>query len=83
MTKKVVRVNIEWDLDEVTVEEETPLNSYEEKRKNADLPEYVDIEVDEDFDEEELDLSHPLEDLSDSYGWCICDANFEVVIKEN
>jgi hypothetical protein len=83
MTKKVVRVNIEWDLDEVTVEEETPLNSYEEKRKNADLPEYVDIEVDEDFDEEEFDLFDTLEDLSDSYGWCICDANFEVVIKEN
>lgn len=83
MTQKFVRVNIEWDLDEVTVEDETPLNSYEEKRKNADLPEYVDLEVDDDFDEEVFDLFDTLEDLSDSYGWCICGANFEVIMKEN
>jgi len=83
MTKKVVRVNIEWDFIEVTVEDEKPLNSYEEKRQNADLPEFVDIEVDEDFDEDEFDLYDTLEDLSDSYGWCIIDANFEVLMKED
>ena len=83
MTKKVVRVNIEWDLDEVTVEEETPLNSYDEKRIHADLPEFVDIEVDEDFDEDEFDLYDTLEDLSDSHGWCILDANFEILMKED
>jgi len=79
--KKFVRVHIEWDLDELE-EDESPLNSYEEIRKNEDLPEYVDVEVDEDFDEDEFDLYDTLENLSDSHGWCICDANFEVLIKD-
>ena len=82
MTKKVVRVHVEWDLDDLGMDE-SPLDSYEERRKNADLPEYVDVEVDEDFDEDEFDLFDTLEDLSDSHGWCVCDASFEVLIKED
>ena len=78
MTKRFVRVHVEWDLDELG-EEDSPLDSYEEKRQNSDLPEYIDIEVEDDFEEDDFDLYDTLEDLSDSHGWCISQANFEVI----
>ena len=73
--KPMVRVTIKWDTDIDEEELEDKEHSEEE------LPSYVEWEIAEDQIELEMDQETILEELSETYGYLIESADFEIIIE--
>ena len=73
--KTILKINIEWDTD--VDEEELEYQEYDEE----DLPEFIEIVMEDGVMPEEIEEETILEDLTEEYGYLIKGANFEFVYE--